>query len=188
MELDRSNLPIFSIIGKSNSGKTTLLEKLIAELKKRGYKVGVIKHHAHNKIEVDKRGKDTWRHTQAGADSVALVSPKKTFIVRKTENEMHLHTVAMMLGEVDVLLTEGYSWADTLKIEVVRDSNNDGKLTRSPAELGALVTDKSFDIDIPCFGLEEIEKLADFLEQRLSKKIWIRKTEPYLAELMVQRQ
>jgi molybdopterin-guanine dinucleotide biosynthesis protein B len=188
MDLKKSGPPIFSIIGKSNSGKTTLLEKLIAELKKRGYKVGVIKHHAHSGIEIDKSGKDTWRHTQAGADAVALVSPRKAFVIRTTENEMHLQKVATMLGEVDILLTEGYSWADTLKIEVVRSANNNGELTRSPAELGALVTDKSFDIDVPCFGLEEIEKLADFLEQRLWRQIWSRKTEPYLAELQVQRQ
>jgi molybdopterin-guanine dinucleotide biosynthesis protein B len=186
MDLQNTGAPIFSIIGKSNSGKTTLLEKLIAELKRRGHRVGVIKHHAHNRIQIDKRGKDTWRHAQAGADAVALVSPQKAFVLHKTEQEMPLQTVAAMLGEVDILLTEGYSWADTFKIEVVRSANGYGGPTCSPAELDALVTDRFFDTDIPCFGLEDIEELADFLEQNSSGKIRIRKAFP--AEFLVQRQ
>jgi molybdopterin-guanine dinucleotide biosynthesis protein MobB len=75
--------PIVSIVGRTNSGKTTLIEKLIPELKKRGYKVGVIKHTKHQ-FEIDHPGKDTWRMTKAGADTVVIVSDKKLAMIRTT--------------------------------------------------------------------------------------------------------
>ncbi|MCK5566480.1 MAG: molybdopterin-guanine dinucleotide biosynthesis protein B, partial [Actinomycetia bacterium] len=68
---------ILSIIGKSGSGKTTLLKKLIPELVKRGYRVGTIKHTHHHDFEIDKPGKDSWEHQNAGATSVAISSTNK---------------------------------------------------------------------------------------------------------------
>ncbi|MCU0489929.1 MAG: molybdopterin-guanine dinucleotide biosynthesis protein B, partial [Anaerolineales bacterium] len=73
--------PILSIIGKSNSGKTTLLEKLIPELRQRGYRVATIKHHAHAGFEIDQPGKDTWRHAQAGSQVVVITAPDKLALI-----------------------------------------------------------------------------------------------------------
>jgi len=157
--------PIVSIVGRSNSGKTTLLERLIPELRGRGYRVGTIKHHAHPGFEVDKPGKDTWRHAQAGAEAVALVAPGKMFLLRRTEGELDLAAVAAMMGEVDIVLTEGYRWADTPKVEVVRAARSREPLC-APEEMVALVTDLPLELGIPRFGLEEVKELADLLEQR----------------------
>ena len=77
-------IPILSVVGRSNSGKTTLLEKLIRELARRGRHVGTIKHHFHGPVTVDVPGKDSWRHREAGARAVALVSPETFFVVRDT--------------------------------------------------------------------------------------------------------
>ncbi len=73
--------PIISIVGKKNSGKTTLIEKIIPELTKRGYKVGAIKHDVHE-FEIDHEGKDTWRMTKAGADTVVIASDKKLAMIK----------------------------------------------------------------------------------------------------------
>ena len=157
--------PIVSIVGRSDSGKTTLLERLIPELRGRGYRVGTIKHHAHPGFEVDKPGKDTWRHAQAGAEAVALVAPGKMFLLRRTEGELDLGAVAAMMGEVDIVLTEGYRWADTPKVEVVRAARSREPLCTSE-ELVALVTDLPLEMGVPRFDLEEVEGLADLLERR----------------------
>lgn len=70
-------IPIICVVGRSKSGKTTLLEKLIPELKRRGYRVATIKHHSHPGFEIDVPGKDTWRHAQAGSDHVIISAPDK---------------------------------------------------------------------------------------------------------------
>ncbi len=158
-------LRIISIVGKSKSGKTTLLEKLIPELKRRGYRVGTIKHHKHSEFEVDKPGKDTWRHARAGAHGVALVAPGKMFLVRETEGEIPLEEVAAMMGPVDILLTEGFRWAATPKIEIVRNTDGEPPLC-SPTEVLAFVTDQPPGGDALCIGLDEVEKVADLIESK----------------------
>ena len=69
---------ILSIVGKSKSGKTTLVEKIIAELKRRNYRVATIKHHSHPGFEIDHPGKDSWRHAQAGSDHAVVAAPDKS--------------------------------------------------------------------------------------------------------------
>ncbi len=75
--------PVVSVVAKSGTGKTTLLEKLIHEMKRRGYRVGAIKHDAHS-FEIDHEGKDSWRLTHAGADTTVITSPLQTAIIRKS--------------------------------------------------------------------------------------------------------
>ncbi len=171
--ISRKNQPtIVSVVGKSNSGKTTLLERLIPELKRRGYTVAAIKHHAHSDFDVDRPGKDSWRHAQAGAESIALVSREKMFLVRRTEKEMPLEAAVAMLGDVDIVLTEGYSMAFMPKIKVVRD-DTDGVPCHSGREMRetvALVTDLPLEVKgIPLFGPDEVSRLTDLLERRFLK-------------------
>jgi molybdopterin-guanine dinucleotide biosynthesis protein B len=139
------------------------MERLIHVLTQRGYRVGTIKHHAHPGFEVDKPGKDTWRHAQAGARAVALVSPGKMFLVRHTDGEMPLEEVRKMLGEVDIAVTEGYRWASTPKIEVL--SGEDGPLS-SNDQLIAVVCGTNIKTESPVFAPDDAEGLADLLEKK----------------------
>ena len=89
-------IPIVSIVGKSDAGKTTLLEKLIPELKRRGYRVATIKHDAHQ-FEIDHPGKDSYRHFHAGADWTIIGSPAKLALVRRLERELSLDEIAVLI-------------------------------------------------------------------------------------------
>src|SRR5512139_3302870 len=88
--------PIVSIVGKSDSGKTTFLEKLIAELASRGWRVATVKHHAHSEDDVDTVGKDSWRHRQAGAAVSVVASGTQIGIVRELTRELTLDEIAEM--------------------------------------------------------------------------------------------
>jgi molybdopterin-guanine dinucleotide biosynthesis protein B len=90
-------IPVISIVGRSNCGKTTYLEKLISEMKRRGYKVGIIKHDVHG-FEIDQPGKDTWRHAQAGADVVCISSPQKMAMIKQVKQELSLDVVVLYYG------------------------------------------------------------------------------------------
>ena len=113
-----STIPIICVVGRSAAGKTTLLEKLIPELKSRGYRVGTIKHHAHPGFEIDHPGKDTWRHARAGSDHVVIAALDKIASVRPVDREPTLDEVAATISEVDLILTEGYKRSGEPKIEV----------------------------------------------------------------------
>lgn len=98
--------PIISIVGKTNSGKTTLIERIIPEFKKRGYRVGTIKHASHD-FEMDHQGKDTWRHSQAGADSIIILTSSNLALIRKINCEIPLDKLACFyLNDVDIIITE----------------------------------------------------------------------------------
>ena len=112
-------VPVISVVGKTNVGKTTLLEKLLPELKRRGYRVATIKHDAH-RFELDTPGKDTWRHAQAGSDCVVISSAEKLAMIQKVEGELTLDDIVARLPPVDIVLTEGYKRQDKPKIEVSR--------------------------------------------------------------------
>lgn len=155
--------PVISIVGKSNSGKTTLLEKLIPELKSRGYTIGVVKH-SHHEIEIDKKGKDSWRHQKAGADTVMVVSPGKFAMVKKTDTEVRLDELQAYFSDMDIVITEGYKTANMPKIEIFREDIHKTTLCGAGDNLAALVTDSAVSSEVPVFGTKNIETLADFIE------------------------
>lgn len=157
--------PIVGIVGRSGAGKTTLLETLIPELKRRGYRVGTIKHHTHPGFEIDVPGKDTWRHAQAGSDHVVIVAPDKVAAIRRVDVEPDVLAIAATMGEVDVILTDGYKHAPIPRIEVVRAACSPEPVC-APEELIALVSDLPLDLGLPRFGLDEAPALAAFIEQR----------------------
>ena len=152
---------MISFIGRSGSGKTTYLEKLIAEMKARGYKVAVIKHDVHG-FEMDRPGKDTWRHAQAGADVVCISSPRKMAMIRKVEKELTLDEVVAGITGVDIILTEGYKQEGKRKIEVYRREAHPEPLC-GDGELLAMVTDTVWYDNVPYFGLDDPAPMADFL-------------------------
>jgi molybdopterin-guanine dinucleotide biosynthesis protein MobB len=156
--------PILSIIGKSKSGKTTLIEKIIRALKQRGYKIGTVKHHSHPGFEIDQPGKDTWRHAQAGSDHVVIAAPDKIAFIRTLPRELSLDEIAADMQEVDLIITEGFKRAGKPAIEVVRSPRSQ-EIMSDPAHLIAVATNLRLPLDVPQFDLDNITGLADFIEQ-----------------------
>jgi len=156
------SVPVVSVVGKSNAGKTTFLEKLIRELKRRGYRVATIKHDRGG-FEIDQPGKDTWRHAQAGSDVVVISSPEKIALIRRVEAELSLDEIVAILPPVDIVLTEGYKAGNKPKIEVVRQAIAH-ELLSAERELIAIVTDQPFATAVPQFGLDDASGVADLLE------------------------
>lgn len=159
-----STIPVVVLAGISGTGKTTFLEKLIRELKKRNLRVGTVKHDVHG-FEFDKPGKDTWRHSQAGADAVAISSPSKVAMVRTVDEELDLDQVAALLGMVDIVLVEGYKRSNKPKIEIQRMAHS-RKLICAPEEMIALVSDGDWQIDVPRFNLDDACGVADLLVKK----------------------
>lgn len=157
-------VPVVSVVGRANVGKTTFLEKLIRELKRRGYRVAAIKHYEHD-FEIDQPGKDSWRLTQAGSDVAVISAPKKMAMVRLLDGELQLDELVAALPEVDIVLTEGYKQASKPKIEVVRRAVT-RDLLFSPPALVAVVTDTTLEVDAPQFGLDDAAGVVDLLERR----------------------
>ncbi|NLI82456.1 MAG: molybdopterin-guanine dinucleotide biosynthesis protein B [Deltaproteobacteria bacterium] len=162
-------IPIICFVGASNVGKTTHLERLIPELRGRGYRVGVVKHDAHS-FTMDREGKDTWRLRQAGADTVAISSAEKVAMIRGTDAEMDLEMMASRLfWNEDLLLTEGFKRSRFPKIEIFRASVEKTPICTPGDNLVGLVTDDPLQADIPVFRFAEVTKLADFIEERYLK-------------------
>ncbi|MBM4463941.1 MAG: molybdopterin-guanine dinucleotide biosynthesis protein B [Chloroflexi bacterium] len=153
-----------SVVGRSNAGKTTLLEKLVGELKRRGCNLATIKHVASD-FDLDRPGKDSWRLAKAGSDTVVLSSPRELALIRPVKRETTLEELLHLVGEgFDLILIEGFKNSSLPKIEVHRREL--GGLLTSPEELLALVTDERLDIAVPQFSPGEVEALADLIEKK----------------------
>lgn len=158
--------PVVSFVGYSNSGKTTFVVKVIKELKKRGYRIGVIKHDGHD-FDIDHVGTDTWRHGQAGADVVCIASNNKIAIVEKTLKSPKLAEIIPLINHVDMILTEGFKQEQQLQIEV----NRHGITCLGKKENTiALVADQLRYDGIPHFGLEDAEGIANLLENMINSE------------------
>lgn len=158
--------PLLSIIGKSKSGKTTLLEKLIAELKRRGYRVATIKHHAHPGFEIDQPGKDTWRFAQAGSDQVIIAATDKIATIHLLERELSLDEIVAHICDVDLILTEGFKQAGKPAIEVLRNDNG-LELISQPPQLIAIASDTRLITTLPQFDLQDITSICDYIERNM---------------------
>ena len=159
--------PIVSIIGKSKSGKTALIEKLVGELKSRGYRVATIKHTPHG-MTFDKADKDSWRHIQAGSEATAIASPGRIALIKPIAQELTLDQIARLFGEeYDIILAEGFKQSDVPKIEVHRKEV--GPPFSRIKKLIAIVTDEPLETKTRQFSLQDIKGLADFLEEGFIK-------------------
>ncbi len=164
-------VPIVSIVGKSDSGKTTLIEKLIPVLKTRGYRVGTIKHDVHG-FEMDREGKDTYRHFHAGADGVLISSPKKMALKKRVQETLTLDDlVSRFYPDMDIIVTEGFKRLDKPKIEVFRASVHAQPLCTAADNRIALASDIPIDVDCPRFDINDVEVIADFIEDRFLKSV-----------------
>jgi len=157
--------PLISIVGKSNAGKTTFLERLVKTLTARGHRVGTIKHNPHG-FDIDREGKDSWRHKQAGALTVDISSPRGVALVRDLAAEETPEALASSyFTDMDLVLAEGYKALGVPKIEVFRSSVHDFPLCREDPWLVAFVSDIPMGLETPSFGLEDIDGIADLVEK-----------------------
>ncbi len=171
-EEDRpTTVPVVSIVGKSGAGKTTLIERLIAEFKKRGYKIATVKHSQGNIAEMDQSGKDSWRLARAGSDAVCLSSPDRIVLFRNLDRDLDVKEIVPIVGsEFDLILAEGFRAGKAPKIEVHSRGLGDDLLCY-PEQLSAIVTDSSPDTLIasgckqPVFRRDDIAAIADFIEK-----------------------
>lgn len=164
-------IPYISVIGKSDSGKTTFLEKLISVLVGRGLVIATAKHHTHP-IEIDTPGKDSWRHARAGAQVTMVSSPLQYSVIHHVSEEATLEKLVAeaQAAGVDLMITEGFKKAGSDRIELSRMARSDAPVS-SVDELVGLITDnESIDAEygkkIPVFGLEDAESVADFIIAR----------------------
>jgi molybdopterin-guanine dinucleotide biosynthesis protein B/molybdopterin-guanine dinucleotide biosynthesis protein len=154
----------------SGTGKTTLVEQLIALLKERGHRVGAIKHDAH-KFDIDKPGKDSYRFTAAGADCMLITSSEKLALVKQLDQEPQLEAlIEDYFSDVDIVIVEGFKNSSVAKIEVHRAAH--GELLYASSDcpyvnIIAVASDQAFELDIPLLDLNDATSVADFVEQEL---------------------
>ena len=155
-----SNIPVIAFAAYSGTGKTTLIEKLVAALKGKGLRLAVIKHDGH-KFEIDHEGKDSWRFSHAGADITIISSSEKMAYIE--QRELSLRQQIEMVHDVDLILVEGYKNADLPQIGIARKETGKG-FTAELSRFIALVSDyEELDSERPCFGLNDIEEIAEFI-------------------------
>ncbi|MCI6811842.1 MAG: molybdopterin-guanine dinucleotide biosynthesis protein B [Lachnospiraceae bacterium] len=157
------SIPVLGFGAYSNTGKTTFLERLIPLLKSRGLRLAVVKHDAHD-FEIDKEGKDSWRFTKAGADMTLISSATKTAIIESRPRTFEENL--FMLHDVDLILVEGYKQEQLPRMGICRKAAGKG-LPGSAGDYVALISDDeklTASASIPCFGLEDYEAVADFIE------------------------
>jgi molybdopterin-guanine dinucleotide biosynthesis protein B len=162
---------IISIVGKKRSGKTTLLEKLIPEMKRRGYRVATVKHDTHG-FDIDHEGKDTYRHKASGADAVMISCPWKLSLIKDTAEETPLtQLVEKYLSDMDIVLTEGFKRANMPQVEVFRSAAHETPLhvKGERSTLFAALSDKPVDLGVPNLDINDFQALADLIETRFLK-------------------
>jgi molybdopterin-guanine dinucleotide biosynthesis adapter protein len=162
-------IPIISIVGLSNSGKTTLIEKLIAELTRRGYRVATIKHNRAG-FEIDHEGKDSWRHKHAGAVATVIASPSLVAVIEDADHDHDIkELVDIYIHHADIVLVEGFKKNPWPKIEVYRTELKRERLTKPNDNVIALVVDdkNKADTNVPCFDRNDAVGIVDFITQRL---------------------
>jgi molybdopterin-guanine dinucleotide biosynthesis protein MobB len=155
------------VAATSNSGKTTIIEKVVRILKERGLRVAVIKH-ASKGFDLDRPGKDSWRFREAGADSVVLVGPDSVALMKKTERQPSPGELEQLAGAVDIVIREGFKNDAPNRIEVFRSSvSREQPLCATDRSFLALVSDRPFDVAIPRFDWNDAAAVADFIATKL---------------------
>ena len=159
-------IPILSVVGRSNAGKTTLIVKMIAELVRRGYRVATIKHNRHG-FEIDHEGKDSWRHKQAGARITVIASPHQVAVVEDIEKDYDIsELVDRYIRNVDLVLSEGFKKNPHPKIEVNRSEMKQDILSTKEDNLLAIASDRPLEAGVPSFDINDTVGLVDLIEGR----------------------
>jgi molybdopterin-guanine dinucleotide biosynthesis protein B len=161
-------VPILCFVGRSNSGKTTLIERVIPELVRAGYKVATVKHAGHG-FDLDTEGKDSWRHKRAGASSVMVLSKGSMAMFADVPDQMKVEEVRdrFLDHTYDLIIAEGWKNEGYPKIVIVREQI--GEIPVSSEGLLAVVSDKSVDVDVPLFGLDDVVGLAALIMKQFPR-------------------
>jgi molybdopterin-guanine dinucleotide biosynthesis adapter protein len=156
-------MKIFGIIGWKNAGKTSLMERLVAEITGRGFTVSTVKH-VHHDVDLDQPGKDTFRHRAAGASEVILASAHRFALLREHRGpEPALADVLARLAPVDLVLVEGYKRDAHAKIEVFRTGEGRALIQPDDPTVRAVATDTAVTVTVPVLDLNATERIADFV-------------------------
>jgi len=161
--------PILCFVGRSNSGKTTVIERLIPELTRVGYRIATVKHAGHG-FELDTEGKDSWRHKQAGASAVVVLSKGSMAMFADVSEEIKVEEIRdrFLDSEIDLIIAEGWKSEDYPKIAVVREHL--GEVTVSTEGLLAIVSMQPIQSSAPCFDRDDIQNLAELIVRHYPKR------------------
>lgn len=160
-------IPVIAFAGYSGSGKTTLIERLITRLKAEGYRVAAVKHDGHS-FGIDYEGKDSWRFTRAGSDVTVIASEEQTIFLER--GKLPIDRVLGKIHNVDLILVEGYKNEPLPQIGVARKETGKG-FTADFDRFIALATDLKVESDLPCFDLDDIDGLFQFIRDWIKKRV-----------------
>jgi molybdopterin-guanine dinucleotide biosynthesis adapter protein len=162
-------VPIVCFVGRSNSGKTTFIERVIPELVRAGYKVATVKHAGHG-FDLDTEGKDSWRHKQAGASSVVILSKGSMAMFADVSDQMKVEDVRdrFLDSSYDLIIAEGWKNEGYPKIVIIREQV--GEIAIAPEGLLAVVSDKPVNLNVPVFGLDDVPAVAALIMQHFPRQ------------------
>ena len=161
-QIIKPTMPFVSFVGNSNSGKTTLIEQLVRELKKLGYRVATVKHAPHG-FNIDRPGKDSYRLKEAGSDVVVVSSPTQLALIKDIETEASLSQIATLIGnKVDIILLEGFKSTKEPKIAILNDESDTNFFSQEENILTAIIARPSSQ-GKPQFADEDITKIINLI-------------------------
>jgi molybdopterin-guanine dinucleotide biosynthesis protein B len=163
------SVPILTFVGRSNSGKTTLIERLIPELVRAGYRVATVKHAGHG-FDLDTEGKDSWRHKRAGASTVVVVSKGSLALFSDVSDQVKVEEIRdrFVDQEMDLIIAEGWKSEGYPKIVVIRDQV--GEVPIAPDGLLAVVSNKPIDLSVACLHPDDITALAELVIRHFPRR------------------
>jgi molybdopterin-guanine dinucleotide biosynthesis protein B len=163
-------IPILCVVGRSNSGKTTLIERLIPELVQAGYRVATVKHAGHG-FDLDTEGKDSWRHKRAGASTVIVLSTGSLAMFSDVSEQIKVEEIRdrYLDHEIDLIIAEGWKSDDYPKIVVVRDQL--GEVPVSPQGLLAVVSNEPVDVPVPRLHPDDVRALSALIIRHFPKSL-----------------
>lgn len=163
-------VPILSFVGRSNSGKTTLIERVIPELVRNGYRVATVKHAGHG-FDLDTEGKDSWRHKLAGASAVIVISKSSLAMFADVSDQMKVEEVRdrYLDSTYDLIIAEGWRGEDYPKIVVVRDQV--GEVPVSTDGLLGVVSNKPVETQVPLLDPDDIPAVAALIMRHFPRRL-----------------
>jgi molybdopterin-guanine dinucleotide biosynthesis protein B len=168
MNKNNNTAPIFGVIGWKDSGKTTLVERLIEEFTIRGKVVSAIKH-AHHSFEIDHKDRDSYKFRSAGARRTVVISRNRWAMIHelRQEEEPPLEEILEHVGKCDLVLIEGYKGAAFAKIEARNTANNNKSLSPEDDHIVALAIRGEIKPDrLPVFDIDDISAIAEFIAEQ----------------------
>lgn len=159
-------IPTVGFVGYSNSGKTTVVSRLVTILKNRGYRVAAIKHASHG-YDMDVPGKDSHQHFDAGADQVVLVGPES--FSHHHRGPSQLSDIIGKISDVDIILVEGFKGEPIPKIEIISQNNPDQRIALGD-HLQAVISSQDPHDSVPWFAPDDLNQLAEFLINAFIKR------------------